>query len=200
MNEYINNDSDNEGLQEEFELPEAEKRAFKELSRERIPNDSLEESVVSALRGRGLLRLRRVVIELTRWRFAAAAAVCLVLITAAFMFGRWTGIPQFPNNDPVIQGNDEFSPAASLQRTGSTYLVALRRFAEMPSNVDSNQAYQGREIALATLRNSAGEVTRLIPKNVVAGELMAVLDTGSDKNSTRKNEEITIERDRVIKF
>ena len=201
MNDLNNNRHDDEKHQEELELTAAEKKALEELPRNRVPSRVLEDRLVGVLRERGFLNPpRRRIIEITAGRIAAVAAACLVLLAAGFALGQWVGARQLVSDDPILQGRDDFSVAASLQQKGSAYLRALQRFAELPNSIDSNQANQGREIALSTLCAAADEVTRLVPQDVLAGQLSAALDTDSDARSIGERGEVTIERGRIIEF
>jgi hypothetical protein len=199
MNDHNKNRHDDGKQQEEFELTAAEKKALKKLPRDRISNRAQEDRLVAVLRERGLLKPpRRRVIELTAWRIAAVAAACVVLLTTGFVLGQWTGSRRIASDDHILQ--DDFSAAASLQQAGSAYLLALGRLVAVPDSVDGQQATQGREVALSTLCTAADRVTRLVPKNVLAGQLLAALDTDSEDGAIGGHGEVTIEGSRVIEF
>lgn len=177
MNDHNNKHDGEEKLREEFELTPSEIKALEMLPRERTPKAALEDRVVGALRDRGLLLPpRRRVIELTARRIATVAAAGLVLLAAGFAFGQWVGARQDVRGGFTAPETSDISIAAALQQAGSAYVVALQRFAELPDSVDGDQAVQGREVALMTLYTAADQVTRLVPKNELARQLLAAID------------------------
>jgi hypothetical protein len=177
MNDHNNKHNDDEKLREEFELTPSEKKALETLPRDRIPNAELEDRVVGALRDRGLLvPSRRRVIELTARRIAAVVAASLVLLAVGFALGQWVGARQVASGGFVAPEISETSVAATLQQAGSAYVMALQRFVELPDSVNSDQAVQGREVALMTLYTAADQVTRLVPKNELARQLLIAID------------------------
>jgi hypothetical protein len=201
MNEQDSNRHNDERFEEEFELTAQEKKALKELKRDRVPSDLLEERVISALHGRGFLtQPRRRVIESTAWRYMAAAAACLALIVAGFILGRWTGSRQSLDIDNGIQVSDGFSVAASVQQTGTAYFQALQQLAHVPSDADNDQEKQGREVALTTLCTAADQVARLVPKDVLSGQLLASLDNYTYSREGGISSDVTINRNQIIEF
>jgi hypothetical protein len=175
------NKRNEEELPETFEPTPAEKNALEMLPRDRMPSTGLEDRVVGALRDRGVLVTpRRRVIELTARRIATIAAACIVLLAVAFTLGQWVGARQTARDDLVEPETSDISVAATLQQAGSAYVLALQHFAELPDSIDGNQAVQGREVALATLYTAADQVTRLVPKNELARQLLTAIDADPD--------------------
>jgi hypothetical protein len=175
------NKRNEEELDATFELTPEEKKALEMLPRDRMPSAALEDRVVGALRGRGLLASpRRRVIELTARRIATAVAACIALLVIGFALGQRIGARQIAVDDLIAPETGDISVAATLQQAGSAYVLALQRFAELPDSIDSNQAVQGREVALMTLYTAADQVTRLVPKNDLARQLLAAIDADPD--------------------
>jgi len=168
--------------QKEFELTPSEKKALETLPRDQLPNAALEERVVGALRDRGIIvPPRRRVIELTSSRIAAAVAACLVLVAVGFAFGQWVGTRQTTADDFFPLETSDISVAATLQQAGSAYVLALQHLATLPDSVNGNQAVQGREVALTTLYTAADQVTRLVPKNELARQLLVAINAYQDE-------------------
>jgi hypothetical protein len=173
------------------ELTPEERQALDELPAERPPSDLLEERVVRSLRDRGLLRRERVrVLELTRSRFAAAAAACLLLVVAGFAMGRWTSPstalePPAPSPVPA-RHVDDFAVAASLQQAASAYVIALEDLEASLQTAQGDQARQGREVALASLYSAADRVARLVPGERLAHrfrEAVTALEVGDERGT-----------------
>jgi hypothetical protein len=141
--------------------------------------------VVGALRHRGvLLPRRRRVIELTTWRIAAVAAAGLALLIGGFALGERVGARQLAPDEFIVPDAGDVSVAATVQQAGSEYVMALRRFADLPDSVNGDQAVQGREVALTTLYTAADQVTRLVPNEELARQLLAAIATGPDVGTT----------------
>jgi hypothetical protein len=177
MKDQTDNDNGGQEPREELELTPREKKAFETLPRDKMPNAALEDRVVGALRGRGLVgapRGRRVVVLDAR-RFAAVAAACLALLAGGFALGQWAGARQAQRSEITAPEVSDISVAVTLQRTGSEYVLALERFAELPDSVDGDLAVQGREVALTTLYTAADQVTRLVPREELARQLLAAI-------------------------
>jgi hypothetical protein len=189
MNDH-NKRNGEEDVREAFELTPSEKKALETLPRDCIPRVGLEDRVVRALRDRGLLeRPRRRVIELTTRRIAAFAAACLVLLAGCFALGQWVGTHQIERNEFVAPETGDMSVAEILQQTGSAYVLALQRFAELSVSVNEDQAAEGREIALTTLYTAADQVTRLVPKNELARQLLVAIAANPDATTALKGGE-----------
>ena len=175
--------------------PEAE--ALGSMVRERTPSPLLEERVVRELHRRGVLRPRsRRTIELSGWRVAVAVAAALVLTAGGFALGRWSdSTRQAPTAAPVVEAH-ELSLAASLQQAGSAYVSALEELASQ-AGPQSEELRQGREVALTTLYTAAGEVSRIVPKKHMAGQLLQALDVAVGADATERDGDVA---ERVIRF
>jgi hypothetical protein len=201
MKNHNSKRQDDEKDQVAFELTASEKKAMEELPRDRVPSRWLEDRVVRALRERGFLKpYRRRVVELTAWRIAAAAAVCVVLLAIGFVLGQRTGSGQPASADLYLQERNDLSVATSLQRAGSAYLLALERLTTIPDSADGQQDVQGCEVALTTLCTAADQVTRLVPKNELAEQLLDAIESGPAKQEVEGRGDVTIEYNRIIEF
>jgi hypothetical protein len=192
---------DDEKDEAAFELTASEKKAMEKLPRDLVPTRWLEDRVVRALRERGFLKPHRSrVVELTGWRIAVAAAACVVLLAIGFVFGQRTGSGQPTSADLYLQERNDLSVATSLQHAGSAYLLALERLTTIPDSADGQQAVQGREVALTTLCTAADQVTRLVPKNELAEQLLDAIESGPTKQKVEGRGDVTIEYNRIIEF
>jgi hypothetical protein len=201
MNHNGDNRHNDEQHYEEFELTPSEKKALDELPRDCEPSQALEDRLVNVLRERGLLKpARHRVIELTAGRMATVAAACLVLLVTGFVLGQWAESRRMGGDDLIIHGKDHFSEAAYLQQAGSAYVQALQRLNELPNTLNGDQALQGREVALITLCTAADKITRLVPKDLLAGRLLTTLERDSRTRVVGGPGEVTIEANKVIEF
>jgi hypothetical protein len=160
------------------DLTPYEKELLGKLPRERMPGAALEDDVVKALRSRGLLRSdRQPVLALTFPRVLAAAAACLLLVVGGFALGRWTGTAPDVFEDTTVRETVEPSLAVSLQRAGSQYVRALENFTAMTdSTANADEMRQGREVAIKTLYTAADKVSRIVPRQYLAGQLIEVMN------------------------
>jgi hypothetical protein len=179
------NDNHNEGREprEEIELTPQEKKAYETLPRDKMPAAELEDRVVAAIERRGVFEAPRGrVVVFNARRIAAVVAAAVALVAAGFATGQWAGMRRAATAE--LTASAEFAPpelsdlsvAATLQRTGSEYVTALERFAELPDSVDGDLAVQGREVALATLYSAADQVTRLVPSDELTRQLIAAIN------------------------
>jgi hypothetical protein len=197
MNE--NNKNNQDEFTEEFELTAAEKKALEELRKDLMPGDSLEERVVGALYERSLLmKLHRHMTKFTIWRSLAAAAACLVLLATGFLVGQWSAFHRASGFDSSSRTDIDFSVAASVQQTGSAYLIALQRLANIPDAKDSDAVIQGQEVALTSLCTAAEKVSHLVPKDILSDQLLASLDSGT--SSRKSGDGILIDHNQIIEF
>ena len=190
------NNTGDEGKQprEEIELTTSEKKVFETLPRDKMPNAALEDRVVGALQGRGVLEAPRGrVIVLNARRFAAVVAASVALLAGGFAMGQWAGGRQAQTDDIVTPEASDISIAATLQRTGSEYVLALERFAELPDSVNGDVAVQGREVALTTLYTAADQIARLVPKEELARQLLTAINA-------RPSAGAPVEDTRIIEF
>jgi hypothetical protein len=186
-------------FREEFELTAAEKRALEELRKDLIPGVSLEERVVGALYERRLLmKPRRHVIEFTIWRSLAAAVTCLVFLATGFLIGQWSALHRASGFDSGSQTDIDFSVAASVQQTGSAYLIALQRLANTPDAKNSDAVIQGQEVALTSLCTAADKVSQMVPKDMLFDQLMASLDRGTSYRKSGYG--IILDHNQIIEF
>jgi hypothetical protein len=158
------------------DLTPDERRAFETLPREQMPGADLEDRVVGALMRRRLLRRRRRVFELTRFRLAAAVAASIAFVVGGFALGQWTTLHQVTTNRTAMIDSSELSAAASVQYAATAYLLALENLAALPDTASTEDARQGREVALSTLYAAAGRVSHMVPKDYLAGQLMSAID------------------------
>jgi hypothetical protein len=201
MNDQDNKRNDDEKLRKESELTPPEKKALETLPRDRMPNAALEDRVVGALRDRGVLvSPRRRVIELTARRITTIVAASLALLAGGFAFGQWVGARQVANDDFIAPEISDISVAATLQQAGSAYVMALQRFAELPDSVNGDQAVQGREVALTTLYTAADQVTRLVPKNELARQLLVAIDADPVARTAEVSGDAVTGGNRIIEF
>jgi hypothetical protein len=178
MNGQDDKSNKDEELRESIELTPSEKKAMETLPRERIPNAAWEDRMVDVLRSRGAFApRRRRVIELTPRRIAIAVAASLALLVGGFALGQWAGGRQAGTDEFLAHDTPDISVAATLQQAGSAYVMALQSFADLPDSINGAQAVQGREVALTTLYTAADQVTRLVPKDELARQLLAAIDT-----------------------
>jgi hypothetical protein len=175
------NNTGDEGKQphEEIELTPQEKKAFETLPRDKMPSAALEDRVVGALQRRGVVEAPRGrVVVLNARRIAAVVAASVALIAGGFAMGQWAGARQAPSDDIVAPEANDISIAATLQRTGSEYVQALELLAALPVSADGELAVQGREVALTTLYTAADQITRLVPKEELARQLLTAIEAG----------------------
>jgi hypothetical protein len=161
------------------ELTPSEKNAMEALPRERFPSAALEERVVKALRDRGVLYSGKGrIITVTYSKMAYAIAASIVLLVAVFALGRWSGSRQIEHMDITELTASEISVAASLQRAGTAYILALENFASLPDSASSEEIHQGCEVALSTFYTAAAQMTKLVPKSYLAGQLLQAIEIG----------------------
>ena len=162
------------------DLTPREKEALEKLPKERMPSADLEERLVKSLRAEGVLkRSRRPVVELTLPRALAAVAASLLLVIGGFALGRWSEPQQTQIEDTTNVESSDISVAASLQRAGSAYVLALENFTAMPEGTaDEDELRQGREVAIKTLSTATDKVAKFVPKRYLAGQLLDVISAG----------------------
>lgn len=173
------------------ELTPYEKKALQSLPKERMPRAVLEERVVGALHRQGVLRPnRKRYFELTSIRMAAAVAACLVLTIGGFALGRWSASQEASPAGTTIQSTDDLSLAAALQQAGSAYVIALENFTSRPNAASSAEMQQGREVALTTLYSATDQVTKIVPGNYLAAQLLQAIDIhGKDSENKQAIDE-----------
>ncbi len=201
MNDKNNNRHDDEKFEDEFELTRAEKEALSNLPKDRTPSPALENRIVGQLQEQGFIKPDRgTIIELTAWRMAAIAAACIVLLAIGYTFGHLAGSQRPESDKSITQPQDNFAAAASLQQAGSEYLKALDRLTIHPVGADNPQTAQGQEVALSTLCTAADQISRFVPRDVLAKQLQFVIEnkTGIQPNGDANG--VTVGSNRVIQF
>jgi len=174
------------------ELTPSEKKALETLPKERMPRAGLEDRVVSSLRERGVLLARkRRIIHLSPFRVAGVAAAALVLLIGGFTIGFWASNMSAARATLYAQNLSDISVAASLQRAGTAYLLALEELAALPDSTHGEEMLQGREVALRTLFGATDRVTRIVPGSYLAGQLLQVIQTGEDSELNNQQQQKT---------
>jgi hypothetical protein len=106
-------------------------------------------------------------------------AASVLLLVGGFALGRWSGPQQSRLEDTTNIESSNISVAASLQRAGSAYVLALEHFTAMPEgSADADEMRQGREVAIKTLSTATDKVARFVPKRDLAGQLLDVISAG----------------------
>ena len=159
------------------ELTPSEKQALEALRRDKPPSEFLVERVVRALRVRGVLEgRRRWFLEVTSLRIAGAVAACIVLLIGGFTLGRLSDSLGSSSAGALASKTSETSVAASLQRAGTAYVLALDTLASMPETAPGDEVRQGREVALVTLYTAAGQMARIVPRDLLARQLVLAVE------------------------
>ena len=162
------------------DLTPYEKEIMDKLPKERVPSGRLEGRVVDTLRARGILHRRtRGQFVSTRSRIAGVLAASIALIAGGFAIGRMSA----PSAGPGDRGSsvaEEASLALALQQAGTAYIQAIERFAAKSATSTPLEMQQGREVALTTLYAAADEVTRVIPREYLAGQFLVALDVAEN--------------------
>ena len=158
------------------ELTPEELRLFAALPREREPGRLLEERTVRALRERELVappgrRLRFP----TAW-VGGAVAASLALFTGGIAVGQWIGARSTEHVMAEVRAENARQTALLVQQTGSAYVQALGRLAQVADTAHPAQAAQAREVAVRGLRAAADELVRIAPDDPVASGILAGYD------------------------
>lgn len=160
-------------------LTPEERRALEALPREREPGRLLEERVVTALRGEGLLRSRAGAAprgSRNAW-WSAAAAAAVALFAGGVAVGQALAARSAADTVAALREADARATAAVVQRTGSAYVTAVAALADRRGSgaLQPSDARQGSEVALAALRAAADELARLDPENALARQVALLL-------------------------
>jgi hypothetical protein len=146
------------------------------LPRERDPGRLLEERTVRALRERGLIetpvaggRVRRI----PRSWLGGAAAAGIALFAGGLTMGQWMGARAAVQGVEAARAADTRQAALVVQQTGSAYVQAMARFAELSDSATAGQTAEGREVAVRMLRAAADELVRIAPDDPLAAAVMA---------------------------
>jgi len=167
------------------ELTPSEKEVLESLPKEKIPSAFLEERVVRALKQQGLLRSREGhhIVRITGWRIAGAVAACAVFVVCGFALGFWaSGRPVYVSQT-LSPGANGVPVAFSVQEAGTDYILALERLAAYSDSTRSEEARQGREVALNTLYAAADQMARIVPRDVLARCIVNAIATTERNNA-----------------
>jgi hypothetical protein len=161
----------------DHDLTDDERLAFAALDRERDPGRLLEERTVRALRAQGLLQApeparaphRRV---RAAWIGAAAAAAAAVFL-GGMALGQQMGSRAAAHAFAAGNARSVEQAADAVQRSGSAYVTALSRFAEL-SDADADDIDPAaRAAAVQLLHAAADELLRIAPDDPVATGILA---------------------------
>lgn len=181
------------------ELTPSEKEALQSLPKERVPSAFLEERVVRTLEQHGILRSARKhsMIRITGWRVAGALAACAAFVVCGFALGYWAGArPPFIPQTQAPAGRD-VPVALSIQEAGTDYILALEQLAAYSDTTRSEEARQGREVALSTLYTAADQMARIVPRDVLARCIVNAIATTEE---SRPGERGDAAEPRTIQF
>lgn len=180
--------------------------ALSALPRERDPGRLLEERTVRALREHGTIRgaaaaqvqpPRR--IRFTAGWMAGAVAASLALFASGVSVGQYLGARSAQALLTGARQQDTRQAAMTVQQTGSAYVNALSRFAQVADTSRSPAAaQQGREAAAQLLRAAADELVRMSPNDPVASGILAAFDRA--KTQQKGTQADTTGKERVVWF
>jgi hypothetical protein len=161
------------------ELTPSEKKALSSLPKERVPSAFLEERVVRSLRREGLLQSRegRRVIPVTSWRIAGAVAACIAFVVCGFVMGYWASSRPAVVQQVIAPDAGAMPVAYSVQRAGTDYVLALEKLVAYSDSTQSEEARQGREVALNTLYTAADQIVKIVPRDVLARCIVHAITT-----------------------
>jgi hypothetical protein len=167
--------------EEEEELTEQEREAFRALPREMIPPASLEDRVVDVLRGEGLLHAGVVDARVARWprrasTWAGAAAAAVALFASGMVMGQRSATRSVADAMAQRLAGDPVAQAAQVQEAGSDYVRAVAHLADLAAKGDPGAVAPGREAARVALHAAALELARLSPDDPTLRLVLAVLE------------------------
>jgi hypothetical protein len=161
------------------------------LPRESDPGRLLEERTVRALRERGLIeapvaggRVRRI----PRAWLGGAVAAGIALFASGLATGQWMGARATAEVVQAARGQDARGAALVVQQTGSAYVQAMARFAELQDSVSAGQSAEGREVAARMLRAAADELVRIAPDDPLASAVLAAFQRADSAQTARTGE------------
>jgi hypothetical protein len=183
--------SKDHGTEFESELTPGERQAFDALPRVQIPPADLEDRVVQALHGRGLLRrsARGSGGRGFRGWLAAAAVAGLALFTSGVAVGQWLGGQNTRQAYRDVLGEDPLGRALAIQEAGSEYVRAVARLAELIDEADDSELSPGQEAARASVHAVLLELSRLSPEDETVQLMLGILERG-----TRDEQEVVTAR------
>jgi len=158
-------------LERHDQLTPEEQDAFAALPRERVPPAHLEDRVVDALHGEGLLANPRALRTLPRWWMAVAAIGAVAFFSSGLAMGQWLGV-----RNTAVLGQDAVARAMAVQSAGSEYVRAVARLSELADGEDPGAAGPGFEAAQVALHAAALELALLSPDDPTIAMVLAVLE------------------------
>ncbi|TMQ67200.1 MAG: hypothetical protein E6K78_05515 [Candidatus Eisenbacteria bacterium] len=165
------------------DLTPEERAAFQSLPRERRPGPWLEERTVRALRRLGLLRAARPDHFLSPAWATAIAAVVLAVFAGGFAVGQWLEARQTREVLAAMHEQDAARAAALIQQSGSAYVAALSRLADLADSSRARDVQQGREVATNILHAAANQLVRLEPEEPVATHIIQGLERAAQRDT-----------------
>jgi len=159
----------------EEDLTQEERDAFEALPRQRIPPGHLEDQVVDALHGKGLLVARGARRPQRRWLATAAAAAAVAFFASGMAVGQWIGGQSTVEVVTAVMEQDAASRAMAVQAAGSEYVRAVARLGEFADANNPTAIDSGREAAQMALHAAALELGRLSPDDPTIQLVLAVL-------------------------
>ena len=185
---------------DEDELTPDLRNALRSLPRERDPGRLLEERTVRALRERGMIAreagggsIRRI----PRAWLGGAVAAGIALFASGMAAGEWMGARAAGEAVQTARAESAPQAAMAVQQTGTAYVQAMARFAELSDSSAAPQAAQGREVAVRMLRAAADELLRIAPDDPLAA---AVLATFQRADSARAAAARPVDKQGVVWF
>ena len=157
------------------DLTQEERDAFAALPRQRIPPGHIEDRVVDALHGEGLLVARRAAGPHRRWLATAAAAAAVAFFASGMAVGQWLGGQSTVDVVTAVMEQDAASRAMAVQAAGSEYVRAVARLSDFTDADDRRAIASGREAAQVALHAAALELGRLSPDDPTIQLVLAVL-------------------------
>jgi hypothetical protein len=177
------------------DLSDEERRMLRSLPREMVPPAVLEERVVEAMKGEGLLRApetgRNWPRTLRRMGWVAATAAGLALFASGMVVGQWNATRAVATAMARSRGGDAVTQAARVQEAGSDYVRAVAHLADLAAQGDDRAVAPGREAARVALHAAALELARLTPDDATLRLVLAVLEdrmrggTAADSGAAR---------------
>jgi hypothetical protein len=162
--------------QDEDEMTPDLRRALQSLPREREPGRLLEERTVQALRERGMITARQSgggIRRIPRAWLGGAVAAGFALFASGLAAGQWMGARAATEAVQVARAESAPQAALAVQETGTAYVQAMARFAELSDSAAAPQSAQGREVAVRMMRAAANELLRIAPDDPLAAAVLA---------------------------
>lgn len=158
------------------DLTPEERAAFAALPRERVPPAHMEDRIVDALHGQGLLVQRPRLRPASRWLATAATAAALALFAGGVAVGQWLGGRTAAGVVSAVLEQDATARALAVQAAGSEYVRAVARLSDLAQREGPAGLGPGREAAQVALHAAALELARLSPDDATIRMVLAVLE------------------------